>query len=90
MHYLAKNMAEKKHQRVQDVCKDDYVETFFYSDVHFGKDKNDDIVTVKGYAEVDFVKCISNNACICSDRIYQKHSHLFTFHMKSLKGAYGT
>ena len=67
MHYLAKNMAEKMHQRVQDVCKDDYGETFFYSDVYFGKDENDDIVTVEEYVEGDFVKYINNNACICSN-----------------------
>ena len=56
MHYLAKNMAEKMHQRVQGVCKDDFGETFFYSDVYFGKDENDDIVTVEEYVEGDFVK----------------------------------
>ena len=41
------NMAEKMHQQVQDVCKDDFGETFFYSDVYFGKDENDDIVKVE-------------------------------------------
>ena len=59
-------MAEKMHQRVQGVCKDDFGETFFYSDVYFGKDENDDIVTVEEYVEGDFVKYINNNACICS------------------------
>ena len=89
MHYLAKNMAEKMHQRVQDVCKHDFGGTFFYSDVYFGKDENDDIVTVEEYVEGDFVKYINGNACICrssSSVVSMKAQSLVHFSYETSEG----
>lgn len=65
MHYLAKNFAEQTHSRVQEVCRADYGETFFYSDVYLGKDENNEVVTVEEFVEGEFVKDINNTAVVC-------------------------
>lgn len=53
------------HNRVKEVCKADYGETFFYSDVFLGKDDDEEVVTVEEFVEGNFVKYINNNAVVC-------------------------
>ncbi|CAB4007254.1 Transient receptor potential cation channel subfamily M member 6, partial [Paramuricea clavata] len=54
VHYPAKNFAEQMHSRVQEICRADYGETFFYSDVYLGKDENNKVVTVEEFVEGEF------------------------------------
>lgn len=67
VHYLARNFAKQMHNRVQDVCKADYGNTFFYSEVFLGKDENEDVVTIEEFVEGEFVKYINNNGVVCEN-----------------------
>lgn len=64
MHYLAKNFAEQMQGRVEEVCKKEYGNTFFYGKVLMGKDENVEVVTVEEFVPGEFVKYINNNGVV--------------------------
>ena len=64
MHYLAKSFAEQMQGRVEDVCKKEYGNTFFYGKVLMGKDENVEVVTVEEFVPGEFVKYINNNGVV--------------------------
>ena len=69
VHYLAKNFAEQMHKRVEEVCKNEYGNTFFYSKVFQGKpkDENEDVVSVEEFVEGAFVKYVNNDGVVCEN-----------------------
>ena len=70
MQSLAKNITERLYARVNDVCKDEFGQSFVYTDIFMGKLELQEFVTVEKFIDGDFSKYINNTGTSSSTTQY--------------------
>lgn len=67
MQSLARNIAESLNARVNDVCKEEFGQTFVYTDIVMGQFEDQEYFAVEKFIDGSFSKYINNTGLVCEE-----------------------